>query len=150
MDDLLALARLNADYAHYIDSDELERWPDFFVADGLYRITNALNEARGLPAGIVHCAGQAMMRDRVLSLREANVYEAQRYRHVVSLPRLLPDGQCITGFMVARIMHTGETDLFATGEYRDVIVRDGGTLKFRRRVVVLDSERIDTLLAIPI
>jgi anthranilate 1,2-dioxygenase small subunit/terephthalate 1,2-dioxygenase oxygenase component beta subunit len=150
MDDLLAVARLQADYAHCIDSDALEGWPDFFTADGLYRITNAHNERQGLPIGIVHCAGQAMMRDRIVALREANVYEAQRYRHLLSLPRLLGDGRVVTGFMVARIMHTGETDLFATGEYRDVIVRDGDTFKFKERVVVLDSERVDTLLAIPI
>ncbi|MEQ9641162.1 MAG: aromatic-ring-hydroxylating dioxygenase subunit beta [Alphaproteobacteria bacterium] len=153
MDDMLAVARLQLDYAAAVDNDALERWPDFFTADGLYRITNAANEARGLPIGIVHCAGQAMMHDRVLSLREANVYEAQRYRHLLSLPVVTRDGDTLsatTSFHVARIMQDGATLLFATGEYRDVVVRDGEALKFRQRVVVLDSERIDTLLAIPI
>lgn len=150
MDDLMAIARLQADYAQCIDADELEAWPDFFAADGLYRITTAANEARGLPIGIVHCAGQAMMRDRVVSLREANVYEAQRYRHILSLPRPVGAGRWVTGFMVARIMHDGATDLFATGAYHDAVERDGEALRFAERVVVLDSERVDTLLAIPI
>lgn len=153
MDELLAVARLHLDYAQCLDADELERWPDFFVEDGLYRVTNALSEARGLPIGIIHAAGRAMMRDRVTSLREANIYEAQRYRHILSLPQLAPadDGiAAVTGFMVARIMHDGTTDLFATGEYRDRIVRRGNALKFLARIVVLDSEKIDTLLAIPI
>jgi hypothetical protein len=54
--------------------------------------------------------------------------------------------------MVARIMHDGATLLFATGRYLDRITL-GATLeaaKFEERLVVLDSSRTDTLLAIPI
>ena len=55
-----------------------------------------------------------------------------------------------TSFMVARIMHTGETTLFATGSYRDRVVLEGGTARFAERTVILDSRQIDTLLAIPL
>ena len=55
-----------------------------------------------------------------------------------------------TSFMVARIMHTGETTLFATGCYRDRIVLDGDVATFAEKVVVIDSRLIDTLLAIPL
>ena len=55
-----------------------------------------------------------------------------------------------TSFMVARIMHTGETTLFATGSYHDRIVLDGDAATFAEKVVVLDSRLIDTLLAIPL
>jgi hypothetical protein len=41
-------------------------------------------------------------------------------------------------------------DLFATGRYLDRLVDQAGTLRFRERVVVCDSSRIDTLLAIPL
>jgi len=52
---------------------------------------------------------------------------------------------------VARIMRDGTTDLFATGRYLDIFARDdAGALKLRERVVVCDSSRIDTLLAIPL
>ena len=103
MNDLMAVVKFQAEYAYCIDSDELERWPDFFTVDGLYRITNTLNENRGMPIGIVHAAGQPMMRDRITSLRKANVFEAQRYRHLLSLPRLLDNGRVVTGFMVVRM-----------------------------------------------
>ena len=70
-----------------------------------------------------------MLRDRVRSLREANVYEAQRYRHVIGPPLIEPgEGggvQARTNFMVVRIMHTGETMIFASGRYEDRIVLDG-------------------------
>jgi len=102
-----AVARLNLAYAHCIDDDTLEQWPDFFTPDGLYRITTAENQARGLPIGIIHADGQAMMRDRVLSLREANIYEPQRYRHILSEPLVTLEAEgalrARTSFMVARI-----------------------------------------------
>jgi anthranilate 1,2-dioxygenase small subunit/terephthalate 1,2-dioxygenase oxygenase component beta subunit len=55
-----------------------------------------------------------------------------------------------TPFMVARVMHTGETTLFATGRYHDRIVVDGGVALFADKVAVLDSRLIDTLLALPV
>jgi len=149
-----AVARLNLEYAYCIDDDALEQWPEFFTPDGLYRITTAENQARGLPIGIIHAAGQAMMRDRVLSLREANIYEPQRYRHILSEPLVVveSDGalRSRASFMVARITNGAETDLFATGVYEDQVVQAGGGLRFAERVVVLDSDRVDTLLALPL
>ena len=147
---------LLARYARAIDEDRLEEWPDFFLADGRYRVTTAENVARNLPLGLIHATSQAMLRDRVRALREANVYEAQRYRHVIGVPVVEPLApgrvRAQAGFMVARIMHSGETTLFATGRYDDQIVLDAadGRPRFAEKLVVLDSRRIDTLLAIPL
>ena len=55
-----------------------------------------------------------------------------------------------TPFLVVRVMRDGTMDLFATGRYVDTMVDDGGTLRFRERLVVCDSSRVDTLLAIPL
>lgn len=148
------VARLNLAYANCIDDDALERWPEFFTPDGLYRITTAENQARGLPIGIIHADGQAMMRDRVLSLREANIYEAQRYRHILSEPLVTAEAGPVlrarTSFMTARITNGDETHLFATGIYEDRVVESGGGWLFEEKVVVLDSDRVDTLLALPL
>ncbi len=150
------VADLNARYAFAIDDNRLEAWPDFFDDQGRYRITTAENVERGLPLGLIHATSRAMLRDRIRSLRDANVYEAQRYRHVLGSPLIVSlEGdivQVATSFMVARIMHTGETMLFATGCYRDRVVLDhrDGEPRFAEKVVVLDSRLIDTLLAIPL
>jgi anthranilate 1,2-dioxygenase small subunit len=53
-------------------------------------------------------------------------------------------------FVVARIMHDGVTSLFATGRYLDRIDISGPQYRFSERLVVLDSDKIDTLLAIPL
>ncbi len=80
---LLRVAALNAAYAATIDDDRLEEWPDFFVEDCLYKITSADNERRGYAAGIVYADSRAMLRDRVIALRTANIYERQAYRHII-------------------------------------------------------------------
>jgi anthranilate 1,2-dioxygenase small subunit len=150
------VANLNARYVAAIDDNKLEEWPDFFVANGSYRVTTAENFERGLPLALIYATSRAMLRDRVRSLRDANVYEAQRYRHLIG-PALIGgqeggEVRAQTSFMVARIMHTGETSIFATGRYHDRIVLDTPERgeAFVEKLVILDSRLIDTLLAIPL
>ncbi|MBC7381241.1 MAG: nuclear transport factor 2 family protein [Burkholderiaceae bacterium] len=155
MTDLLALCAFNAAYAHAIDSDALEQWPAFFTEDCHYRITHIENEREGLPAGIVYADSRAMLEDRIAALREANIYERQRYRHMLGIPLVesVTDTQTTarTPFMVARIMATGETLLFATGVYQDRFVKSAeGKLLLAERVAVCDSTVTDTLLALPL
>ena len=151
---LSRVSQLNADYARAIDDDRLEDWPRFFVERCLYKITSADNHRKGLPAGIVYADSRGMLQDRIAALRDANVYERQTYRHLVGLPAILGEAEgairAETPFLVVRIMRDGTMDLFATGRYLDVLVEDQGALRFRERVVVCDSGRIDTLLAIPL
>ena len=150
------VANLNARYVAAIDDNKLEEWPDFFVANGSYRVTTAENFERGLPLALIYATSRAMLRDRVRSLHDANVYEAQRYRHLIG-PALIGgheggEVRAQTSFMVARIMHTGETSIFATGRYHDRILLDTPERgeAFVEKLVILDSRLIDTLLAIPL
>jgi 3-phenylpropionate/cinnamic acid dioxygenase small subunit len=151
---LLSLCSFNAAYALAIDSDSLEQWPSFFTQDCHYRITHIENEKEGLAAGLIYADSQAMLIDRISALREANIYERQRYRHILGIPLIgtVQSGeiQSQTPFMVARIMATGQTDLFATGLYKDKFVELEGKLLLKERVVVCDSTVTDTLLALPL
>lgn len=154
MIDLLALCAFNAAYAHAIDSDALERWPSFFTSDCHYRITHIENEQEGLAAGIVYADSRAMLEDRIAALREANIYERQRYRHLLGIPLLesadADVAQARTPFIVVRIMATGQTMVFATGEYRDRFVQQDGKLLLAERVAICDSTVTDTLMALPL
>ena len=145
------IQNLHARYAHALDDDRLEDWPNFFTEGGVYRIATAENEARGLPLPVVYCEGRKMLRDRVQSLRHANIYEPQRYRHIISSV-LIEEGKdfikSTASFLVVRIMENGETLLFASGRYQDRIsVKE---MLYEERVAVCDSRRFDTLLAIPL
>lgn len=149
------LTALNAAYARCIDNDRLEQWPDFFSERCLYLITNADNHAAGMQAGMVYADTRAMLQDRVLAMRDANVFEDQRYRHIIGAPLVLEqDGNRAvveSPFLVARIMRDGGTEVFASGRYLDQVVQlPDRTLEFAERVVVCDSTNIDTLLVIPL
>jgi len=150
----LRVEDLSACYVHCIDDDRLEEWPELFVERGRYRVTTAENHERGLPLPIVYADSRAMLRDRVAALRQANIYEPQRYRHLVS--SLIVDrvdassAKAVSNFHVVRVMQTGESTLFATGRYLDRVRLEGDRTLFEERVVVLDSRAIDTLLAIPL
>jgi anthranilate 1,2-dioxygenase small subunit len=150
----LQLERLYADYAHCLDADQLEHWPDFFTEDCFYRVTSAENFEAGLPLGLIYATSRNMLKDRVSALREANIYEPQRYRHLVSSLRVVSEDSgglnAEANFLVVRTMQDGDMTIFAAGRYVDRVVSDGASWKFARKEVVLDSRQIDTLLAIPI
>jgi anthranilate 1,2-dioxygenase small subunit len=55
-----------------------------------------------------------------------------------------------TPFLVARILQDGDTDLFATGRYLDRYRIVDNQAQLQERMVVCDSSRIDTLLALPL
>lgn len=149
------IARAQAAYARCIDADELERWPDFFTDKCFYLVTNADSHREGLAAGMIWADNRDMLVDRVTALREANIYERHSYRHILGQPFLLdePDAgeaRAETPFLVVRIMRDGVSDLFASGRYLDRYDLRGDEPKLAERVVVCDSSRIDTLLALPL
>lgn len=143
-----------ADYAHCIDDDRLEEWPNFFAESGHYSIISRDGYAQGQPVGIMACSSRAMMRDRIFALREANIFEPHCYRHLLSAPRIHSVTAGIyrveSGYSVIRTMQEGESTVFSSGKYVDEVVLDGGAPLFRSRTVVCDSSRIDTLIVIPL
>jgi anthranilate 1,2-dioxygenase small subunit len=150
----LELDELYTGYVHCLDSDELEHWPDFFTEDCFYRITSAENYNAGMPLGLIHATSRNMLKDRVSALREANIYEPQRYRHLVSSIKIVGEHgdalDLVANFMVVRTIQESDMTLFGAGRYIDQVRRTDGGWKFTRKDVVLDSRQIDTLLAIPL
>jgi anthranilate 1,2-dioxygenase small subunit len=150
----LGIHELIAAYADCIDDDRLEEWPDFFVDECRYLVTDRESHEAGLKHGVIYCASRGMLVDRVTSLRRVLMFEAHRYRHLVGPTRILSfDGgtaETRSNVFVARVMRTGETSLFATGRYLDRIDVSRTPYRFIERLVVLDSQKIDTLLVIPL
>jgi 3-phenylpropionate/cinnamic acid dioxygenase small subunit len=152
---LFEIAQLNAANAAAIDADRLEEWPAFFLEQCLYKVTTADNFAKGYQAGIIYADTRAMLNDRIFALREANIYERQRYRHILGMPLIQGESDGVvsveTSFLVIRTMREGQMDVFVTGLYLDKVRRDaGGAWRYAERIVVCDSQRFDTLLAIPL
>jgi 3-phenylpropionate/cinnamic acid dioxygenase small subunit len=145
---------LIAAYAECIDEDRLEEWPDFFVEDCRYLITSRQSYEAGYRHGVVYAASKGMLVDRILALRRANIFEAHSYRHIIGPIRVgkVADGIAAvrSHFVAVRTMHEGEMSLFAAGRYLDRIAVAAEPYRFIERLVILDSDKIDTLLVIPL
>ena len=146
--------RLLAEYVQCIDDDRLEAWPGYFAADCIYKIAALENTSRGLPVAAIFCDSIGMLIDRIVSLRKANIFERHQYRHVVS-STILSDVahnslRARSHYVVYRTRGTGVTELFSAGVYEDKIVSVGNELKFAEKIVIYDTDRVDTLLVTPL
>ena len=143
-----------AEIAFALDDDRLEEWPGFFTEDATYRIVPRDGYDAGRPIGILLCEGRGMMRDRVLALRTANIFEPHTYCHLLGRPRIAraADGTLTarSSFVLFRTMQGGGTEVFAAGKYVDRIMERDGALLLAGRDVVVESRRVDILVVLPI
>jgi anthranilate 1,2-dioxygenase small subunit len=148
------LHRLQERYISVIDSDRLEEWPDLFTEDGVYEIIPKENSDLGLPMGIMHCFGRPMMRDRITSLRKANVFEPHTYRHMTSgLEFKQIDADTIdmqSNYVVVQTLTDGESRVYQAGRYLDRVVRTTDGWRYRSKRAVYDTSRVQTLLVTPV
>jgi anthranilate 1,2-dioxygenase small subunit len=152
--DRFALYDLFAAYGALIDAAEFDAWLALFAATCAYTIMPRENYQQGLPAALVYCDSRGMLEDRIRALREANKYNIHTDRHLIGLPRLIGEGGDAklveAPFAVYQTDQEGETRLFATGLYHNRVVVEAGGLKFRDKLVLLDTFAVPTLLATPL
>ncbi|MFM2346776.1 MAG: hypothetical protein RL654_1529 [Pseudomonadota bacterium] len=153
------LQSLYSDYAMACDSADWERWPDFFVEDGTYRLQPRENFEQGLPLCLLALESRAMIRDRVYGVKETMYHDPYYQRHIVGLPRVLSVERDAAGgerilseanYAVIRTKIDGESTVFNAGYYRDLIVRTPEGLKLQSRLCVYDSEMIANSIIYPI
>ena len=149
-----ALRELYDEVADLLDDDRVEAFPDYFVDDCTYRVTTRENHDEGLPGGMMYCDGIAMLRDRILAIRETQVYEPRSWRHFLSGVRILAvDGDIIrarANFLVTEAMSDEEPRVFMVGRYLDTLVCREGRLLFRERLAVCDNHHVRRSLIMPI
>ena len=149
-----AIRALEYRYARLLDDDRLEDWPTLFAERGVYKVVPRENLSRQPALPIMFCDSRAMMADRVRSLRQANVYNLHYSRHVISNIEILSARddrfEVAACYTVYQTDLEGQTRLFSVGQYRDVIVDNGGELEFREKIAVCDTFNIPNLLAIPL
>jgi anthranilate 1,2-dioxygenase small subunit len=148
------LHRLQERYVSVIDADRLEEWPNFFTEDCVYEIIPKENVDLGLPMGIMHCFGRAMLRDRITSLRKANVFEPHTYRHLTSGLELTPvDADTLdmqSNYVVVQTLTDGESRIYQAGRYFDRVVHSAEGWLYQRKRAVYDTSRVQTLLVTPV
>ncbi len=152
------LLSLYSDYAMVCDSADWDKWPEFFVDDGTYRLQPRENFEQGLPLCLLALESKAMIRDRVYGVRETMYHDPYYQRHIVGTPRIIAVERTLAGeqiraeanYAVIRTKYDGDSKVFSAGFYRDEIVRTPHGLKLRSRLCVYDSEMIPNSVIYPI
>jgi len=150
-----AVENLIHEWARAIDENRVEAICELMAPDGRYTVQSRFNADRKLPHALMDAHSAAQLRDRIKSMRLANIYEPQHYRHIVS-------GVQITGgegtrlevrssFLVVRTLDLdGDMKVFAAGQCEDVVDVGGAGPLFRSRHFKLDSRVVETLMVIPL
>jgi anthranilate 1,2-dioxygenase small subunit len=150
----LEIQMLLDQYIEVIDNDRLEEWPALFTEDCLYEIIPRENEDAGLPAPVMRCDNQKMLRDRVISLRNANIFSPQAYRHFLSgLVITASDEGSVeftSNYLVINSNQMGQSLVYQTGRYISRVVKTAEGWRFASKRCVFETSRVQTLLALPI
>jgi anthranilate 1,2-dioxygenase small subunit len=148
------MQQVQDNYIATLDDDRLEQWPDLFADDCLYEIMPRENEIAGLPIALLRCDSKGMLKDRVLSLREANIYEAHSYRHLTSaLTIVSASAEAVameSNYVVLQTLQDGETRVYQAGKYKDQLVLTAQGWKYASKRAIYDTLRVQTLLATPV
>lgn len=149
---------LYSDYAMVCDSADWDKWPEFFVEEGSYRLQPRENYEQNLPLCLLALDSQAMIRDRVYGVKETMYHDPYYQRHIVGIPRILAlethtRGELIrveANYVVVRTKLDCESTVFNAGYYIDEIIRTEAGLKLLSRLCVYDSEMIANSIIYPI
>ena len=148
------IERLNAEYAHVLDNERYDEFPDFFVDDCLYRVVPRENYLLKLPIAVIHCESKGMIKDRVCAARESTMAEPRTLRHFISNVRILEAGaeaiRAEANVLIVQTMINRMTDILLSGFYLDRIVRSDGCLRFKERLCIYDSLLLPTSLVAPV
>jgi 3-phenylpropionate/cinnamic acid dioxygenase small subunit len=150
----LELEELYADYVACLDEERFEAWPEFFTDDAIYRIVPRENFERGLPIATLHCESKGYLKDRVVAIRQTMVYAPHYMRRLVSNIRILgwQDGELKvrSNYAAFETLRDEVTRVFSVGRCHDTLVDSGGSLKFKEKLVIFDSELVLNSLIYPL
>ena len=145
---------LYAEYADVLDTEDLERWPELFVDDAFYDVIPRENYERDMPLAIMRCESRAMMQDRVRAIRETLMFEPRYVRHLISSFRIAANGDgeidVTANYAVLETLPDEMTKVLNAGRYVDMLVREDGKLRFKRKRCVYDSSVVPNSLVYPV
>ena len=150
-----AIENLIFEWARAIDENRVEAIADLLLEDGRYTVKSRFNHDRDLPMAIIDSRSAAQLRDRIKSMRIANIYEPHHYRHILSGVQIVGEQagvlQVRSNYLVVRTMALdGDMKIISTGQCQDEVILTPSGPKFKQRLFLYDSRIIETLLVIHI
>jgi salicylate 5-hydroxylase small subunit len=150
----LRIEELYARYAACLDDHRFEEWPEFFTDDCIYRVVPRENYDRGLPLSTLAFESKGMLRDRVYAITETLFHEPYYQRHLITGILAEPaDGggfRVRANYLVIRTKSGSLSEVYSAGRYADHIVDVTGTLRFREKLCIFDSQLIPNSMIYPL
>jgi anthranilate 1,2-dioxygenase small subunit len=150
---MLEIQALYTRYADLIDEGPLSEWPTLFVENAVYKIVTRENLARGWALALMSCDSRGAIEDRVYAIEHLSMTIPRRYRHLISGFTITPQTgawNVTANFAVFETIEGQPTTAFAAGRYKDVVAREGGTLKFKEKISICDAASIKNSLVFPL
>lgn len=152
--DRWALEDLYAAYARLLDDGPLHDWPSLFVDDCLYLAIPRDNFDAGLPLATIRCESRGMLADRVKAVQETITFEPRYLRHSITQiqPRRRDDGalSVTANYSVTEVLYDELPKILSVGRYLDVVVEEGGVLKFAEKRAIYDSVLVPNTIVYPL
>ncbi|VVD63010.1 ring-hydroxylating dioxygenase subunit beta [Pandoraea aquatica] len=149
-----AVEDFHAEYCAVVDGGDIERWPEFFTENCIYRVTELENATCGLPVGLVYAEGRDMLHDRAVAISRTQMFAPRSMLHFVSNVRILSadDEEIVaqSNYMLLQTLVEGATTLHQAGRLFDRFARNGNILLLKERQAVYDTAMIANDLAYPV
>jgi 3-phenylpropionate/cinnamic acid dioxygenase small subunit len=150
----LEIEEFHADYCWTLDCGDVERWPEYFTDDAVYRITARENADAGLPVGLVYADSKAMIRDRAFAIKHTQMYAPRTLQHFVTNVRVLEAKanaiKAQSNYLLLQTLVDGPTTIQQSGRYYDTFARAHGRLLLKERQCVYDTVLIANDLVLPV
>ena len=138
------------EYYAVLDDGELERWPDLFTTDCLYRVIPRENYERGYTLCTMQAESRGMLQDRVTGLLRTQMFAPRYYRRFPGPLRLVGvDGDAVRvrhNLLIVQTMIDRQTEIVLAAVCHDRLVAEPDRLRLRERIVVFDSEMVPNSL----
>src|SRR5438046_9768653 len=101
-----------AEYGMALDEDRLEDWVELFDEGCDYKVVARENVEQNLPNVLMWCDNKNMLRDRVESYRQVNLYNPHYDRHVIVPLRMLGENSSDASYSLFQPEFEGSSRLF--------------------------------------
>jgi 3-phenylpropionate/cinnamic acid dioxygenase small subunit len=151
----MEVAAFYAEYSAALSDNRIDDWPDFFTADCRYEVISRANRERGLPLATMRYHSRGALADRVAALQNSLVFAPRSIAHLVGSVLVLERSGSLcssrSSFAVYQTLADGDSHLLMAGRTFDEIqIGADDAMKFAKRTVVYDSERIPGALVYPV
>ena len=151
------LTRLRSFYdasACLLDEMALETWAELFTETARYRVVSRENFDQGLPHATIYCHGLSMLRDRILAIRKALVFEERHLRRMISSVRINDrQGETLStqaSFLVIESFSDALPEIGLVGRYIDELIDTGESFRISSRDCVFDNYWTPRSVVVPV